>query len=154
MLTLQHGLEGSTTTEWQEWVMTLLTWKYKTPGPVSGTISSTWEFQENVTLSHKKLNSQLQWISSREAMINSDGIREMLMQDYQLQSLSEPSAATQSLQRHPHYNSTWVPEDYSTINNKQYCPKRRCSQIEPRLKIEIEDDGFLLHNIFNLKFKF
>ena len=42
-------------------------------------------------------------------MKNSDSIREMLMQDYQLQSLSEPSSATPSLQRHPHYNSTWVP---------------------------------------------
>ena len=52
-------------------------------------------------------------------MTNSDSIHEMLMQDYQLQSLSEPSSATPSLQRHPHYNSTWVPEDYSTINNKK-----------------------------------
>ena len=41
------------------------------------------------------------------------------MQDYQLQSQSEPSSATPSLQSHPHYNSTWVPEDYSTINNKK-----------------------------------
>ena len=114
MSTLQHGLERSTTTEWQEWLMTLWTWKYKTPGPVSGTISSAWEFQENGTLSHKKLNSRLQWISSREAMTNSDSICEML-----IQSLSEPSSATPSLQRHPHYNSTWVPEDYSTINNKK-----------------------------------
>ena len=95
--------------------MTLWTWKYKTPEPVSGTISSAWEFQENGTLSHKKLNSRLQWISSREAMTNSDSIHEMLMQDYQSQSLSEPSSATPSLQRHSHYNSTWVPEDYSTI---------------------------------------
>ena len=53
-------------------------------------------------------------------MINSDSIHEMLMQDCQLQSISEPSSATPSLQRHPHHNSTWVPEDYSTINNKQY----------------------------------
>ena len=52
-------------------------------------------------------------------MINSDSIHEMLMQGCQLQSLSEPSSATPSLQRHPHYNSTWVPEDYSTINNNK-----------------------------------
>ena len=52
-------------------------------------------------------------------MTNSDSIHEMLMQDYQLQSLSEPSSC---LQRHPQYNSTWVPEDYSTINNKQSVP--------------------------------
>ena len=52
-------------------------------------------------------------------MINSDSIHEMLMQDYQLQSLSEPSSATPSLQRHPHYNSTWVPEDYSTKTMKR-----------------------------------
>ena len=48
-------------------------------------------------------------------MTNSDSIHEMLMQDYQSQSLSEPSSATPSLQRHSHHNSTWVPEDYSTI---------------------------------------
>ena len=47
-------------------------------------------------------------------MTNSDSIHEMLMQDYQLQSLSEPSSATPSLERHPHHNS----EDYSTKNNK------------------------------------
>ena len=39
----------------------------------------------------------------------------MLMQDYQLQSLSELSSATSSLQRQPYYNSTWVSENYSTI---------------------------------------
>jgi len=61
-------------------------------------------------------------------MTNSDSIREMLMLDYQLQSLSEPSSATPSLQRHPHYNSTWVPEDYSTINNIR--SKKSISDIE------------------------
>ena len=35
-------------------------------------------------------------------MINSDSIHEILMQDYQLQNISEPSSATP----HPHYNST------------------------------------------------
>ena len=53
-------------------------------------------------------------------MINSDSIREMLMQDYQLQSLSEPSSTTTSLQRHPHHNLTWVPEDYSTYNTNNF----------------------------------
>ena len=51
-------------------------------------------------------------------MTNSDSIHEMLMQDYQLQSLLEPSSAIPSLPRHPHHN-TWVYEDYSTIYDKQ-----------------------------------
>ena len=47
-------------------------------------------------------------------MKNSDSVREMLMQDYQLH-LSEPSSATPSLQRHLNQNFKWISEDYSTI---------------------------------------
>ena len=52
----------------------------------------------------------------KKTVINLDSIREMLIQDYHSQSLSEPSSARHQVSKNTLIITLHVPEDYLTIN--------------------------------------